>query len=72
MSFKSKMRQDALLSILPKHPKKITASELVKELNAAGYRVSLRQVQRDLKCLEEKLDDVLCDRRERLFGWYRK
>ena len=72
MSLKSKMRQDALLSILPKHPKKVTASELLEELNVAGYRVSLRQVQRDLKCLEEKLDDVSCDRRERPFGWYRK
>lgn len=72
MSFKSKMRQEALLSILPKHPKKVTASELLEELNTAGYRVSLRQVQRDLKCLEQNYDDVSCDRRERLFGWYRK
>lgn len=72
MSFKNKKRQEALLSILPKHPKKVTASELLEELNAAGYSVSLRQVQRDLKCLEVKLDDVSCDRRERLFGWYRE
>lgn len=72
MSLKRKMRQNALISILPQHPKKVTASELLEELNAAGYRVSLRQVQRDLKYLELNLDDVSSDRRERLFGWYRK
>lgn len=72
MSEKSKMRQDAVLSILPKYPNKTTASELLKELKSAGYCVSLRTIQRDLVTLQSKHESVICDRREMLFGWSRK
>lgn len=72
MSLKSKRRQDALLSILPKKPQMVTAAELRKDLKSAGYNVSLRTVQRDLKQLESLALGVHCDRRELLFGWYKR
>lgn len=72
MSSKRKKRLYVLLSIIPRHPQKKTATQLLKLMQSSGFKISLRTMQRDLKHLEAQSDGVTSDQRELLFGWYRK
>tara|TARA_E500000178_G_C16992991_1_gene741741 strand:- start:582 stop:1577 length:996 start_codon:yes stop_codon:yes gene_type:complete len=64
----SSLRQLQLLQILPRHPSKISTLEIQDQLNDLGYSVSLRMIQRDLESLESVMP-IVCDDRERPFGW---
>ena len=64
----SSLRQLQLLQILPRHPSKISTLEIQSQLNDLGYSVSLRMIQRDLESLESVMP-IVCDDRERPFGW---
>ncbi len=64
----SSLRQLQLLQILPRHPSKISTLEIQAQLNDLGYSVSLRMIQRDLESLESVMP-IVCDDRERPFGW---
>ncbi len=64
----SSLRQLQLLQILPRHPSKISTLEIQGQLNDLGYSVSLRMIQRDLESLESVMP-IVCDDRERPFGW---
>ncbi|MVF19988.1 hypothetical protein EVC37_00025 [Methylocaldum sp. BRCS4] len=45
------MRHIATLQLIPRAPKAITVAQLHEKLDRAGFRVSRRQVQRDLTTL---------------------
>ncbi|MDC0509500.1 WYL domain-containing protein [Gammaproteobacteria bacterium] len=64
----SSLRQLQILQILPRHPSKINTSQIQGQLNDLGYAVSLRMIQRDLESLESVMP-IVCDDRERPFGW---
>ena len=64
----SSLRQLQLLQILPRYPSKISTLEIQDQLNDLGYTVSLRMIQRDLESLESVMP-IVCDDRERPFGW---
>ena len=64
----SSLRQLQLLQILPRHPSKINTSQMQDQLKDLGYSVSLRMIQRDLESLESIMP-IVCDDRERPFGW---
>ena len=64
----SSLRQLQLLQILPRLPRKISTLEIQGQLNDLGYSVSLRMIQRDLESLESVMP-IVCDDRERPFGW---
>ena len=64
----SSLRQLQLLQILPRHTSKISTLEIQSQLNDLGYSVSLRMIQRDLESLESVMP-IVCDDRERPFGW---
>ena len=64
----SSLRQIQLLQLLPRYPSKISTNQLRLEMKDLGYSISMRMVQRDLESLEAVMP-ILCDDRERPFGW---
>lgn len=62
------MRQWQMLRMIPRAPRKITAEQLHRQLDADGYVTSKRTVERDLVALSESFP-VLCDDRDKPFGW---
>ena len=64
----SSLRQLQILQILPRHPSKVSTSHIQGQLEDLGYSVSLRMIQRDLESLESVMP-IVCDDRERPFGW---
>ncbi len=48
-------RQMAMLQKIPRHPRRISTSELQEKLSAGGFLVDLRSIQRDLVKLSQKL-----------------
>jgi len=64
----SSLRQIQLLQLIPRYPTKISTSQIRDQLTDLGYAVSLRMIQRDLESLESIMP-IVCDDRERPFGW---
>jgi predicted DNA-binding transcriptional regulator YafY len=62
-------RQWHMLRVIPRHPRKIEAREIRKHLEADGFRISDRSIQRDLIELS-RLFPLECDNREKPYGWY--
>ncbi|MEY3015614.1 MAG: hypothetical protein RIT45_4349 [Pseudomonadota bacterium] len=60
-------RQWQMLRYLPRHPRRIGTSELLKKLSGDGYDVSARTIQRDLQSLALIFPIVSDERRPR--GW---
>lgn len=61
-------RQWLMLQSIPRHPKKITARDLVELLRAEDHVVTKRTVERDLASLSAVFP-LLSDDRSRPFGW---
>ena len=61
-------RQWELLRLLPRRGAGLTVQEIFDELDAKGFSVSLRSIQRDLRELELSFD-LLCDCEERPARW---
>lgn len=64
-------RQWELLQQLPKRPPGITVSELLARLTAAGYSISRRSIERDLRDLSIVFP-LQCNDGGTPFGWYWK
>lgn len=62
-------RQWALVRKIPRHPLKKTAAQIASELEAEGFEVEKRTVERDLVALSEIFPAIECDDRERPYGW---
>lgn len=61
-------RQWLMLQWIPRHPRRVTARELVERLQAEGHTVSKRTVERDLAELSEVFP-LTADERNKPFGW---
>lgn len=62
------LRQWAMLRMVPRYPGKTTASELQKKLEAGGYHVTKRTIERDLHDLSSSFPLTL-DQRGKPYGW---
>ena len=62
------LRQWQTLRLIPRHPRKITASEVMKQLIAEGYDVGKRTIERDLQSLSSVFP-LASDERSRPYGW---
>lgn len=62
------LRQWQTLRLIPRHPRKITANEVMKHLAADGYEVGKRTVERDLQALSGVFP-LISDERSRPYGW---
>lgn len=61
-------RQWELLRLIPRSPRKVTATEITEKLSGLGFSVSSRTVQRDLQTLSASFP-ILNDERSKPFGW---
>ena len=61
-------RQWLMLRLIPRHPRKISTSELSQALRSKGYEITQRSIQRDLNALSG-LFPLVVDDRNRPFGW---
>ena len=57
-----------MLRYIPKHPRQITAKELIDHLKYANFEVSKRTVERDLLSLSE-IFALISNERSRPYGW---
>lgn len=64
----TQLRQWAMLKGIPQHPHKITAREITERLEAEGFEVSKRTVERDLLSLSA-IFPLLANERSRPYGW---
>ena len=55
--------------MIPRHPRKITAAELLSRLEDQGYETTERTIQRDLVQFSGKLFALTVDDRRRPYGW---
>src|ERR1022692_4547324 len=62
------LRQLAMLRYIPQHPRQITARELTERVEAEGFEVSKRTVERDLLSLSE-IFPLISNERSRPYGW---
>lgn len=62
------LRQLAMLRHIPQHPRHITARVLTERMEAEGFEVSKRTVERDMLSLSA-IFPLLCDERSRPYGW---
>ena len=62
------LRQWHMLRAIPRYPRKVDVSQIKRTLDAAGFVVSMRTIQRDLIELSE-LFPLYSDDRERPYGW---
>lgn len=62
------LRQWQTLRMIPRHPRKVTATLLCASLNADGFAVGKRTVERDLQSLAS-IFPLVSDERSRPFGW---
>lgn len=63
------LRQWAMLSMIPRHPRKITASQLKEQLDAQGFMTTKRTIERDLVALSGEGFALVVDDRSRPHGW---
>jgi len=62
------MRQWQMLRLIPRHPSKVSTTQLIHSLANAGFEVTHRTLQRDLVKLSE-IFPLLRDERSKPFGW---
>jgi len=62
------MRQWQMLRLVPRHPSKISTSELMLHLADEGFETTRRTLQRDLVRLSD-IYPLVCDERSKPFGW---
>jgi predicted DNA-binding transcriptional regulator YafY len=62
------LRQWHMLRAIPRHPRRIGVRELQASLDAAGFGVSARTIQRDLMELSNSFP-LVSDEREKPYGW---
>lgn len=62
------LRQLNMLRMIPKFPQKITATQIVTRLEAEGFDVSKRTIERDLQGLSAVFP-LISDERNKPFGW---
>lgn len=62
------LRQWSMLRKIPKKPRKIASSTILKILEDEGYKVSKRTIERDLNALA-LVFPIDCDDRSKPFGW---
>lgn len=62
------LRHWAMLQHIPREPRKITAGHIQNHLEDAGYKISLRSIQRDLEKLAIEIP-LTCDTRDKPYGW---
>ncbi|MFA6904439.1 MAG: WYL domain-containing protein [Gallionellaceae bacterium] len=62
------LRQLAMLKHIPRHPRQITARELTERVEAEGYVISKRTVERDLLSLSGVFP-LIVNERSRPYGW---
>lgn len=62
------LRHWQTLSLIPRHPRKITAGELFQCLSGEGFSVAKRTVERDLQALS-RVFPLVVDERSKPFGW---
>ncbi|BBN60216.1 helix-turn-helix transcriptional regulator [Hydrogenovibrio marinus] len=64
-------RKIQTLKLIPQHPSKTSALQLLSELKTQGFTVEIRQVQRDLNTLSQ-LFEIENDGNKDIPGWYWK
>lgn len=62
------LRQWQMLRLIPRHPQKISARDLLEKLKSEQFDVAKRTVERDLLSLSDKFP-LVSDERERPYGW---
>ncbi|WOT05022.1 helix-turn-helix transcriptional regulator [Shewanella youngdeokensis] len=63
-------RQIAMLELIPRHPRRVTANDVTDKLQSRDYDVGLRTVQRELKTMHDMgLFGLELDDRSKPFGW---
>ncbi len=62
------LRQLAMIKHIPRHPRQITARELTERVEAEGFVISKRSVERDLLSLSEVFP-LISNERSRPYGW---
>lgn len=62
------LRQWTMLKLIPRAPRKITASELLTGLSREGFVVTKRTIERDLQSISAMFP-LISDERNRPFGW---
>lgn len=62
------LRQWTMLRLIPRAPRKITASELLSGLEREGFVVTKRTIERDLQSISAMFP-LISDERNRPFGW---
>lgn len=61
-------RQWQTLRLIPRHPRRISANELRVRLEAEGYQITKRTVERDLQSLSG-IFPLVADERAKPYGW---
>jgi len=62
------MRQWQMLRLIPRHPSKVSTTQLIHSLADAGFEVTHRTLQRDLVKFSE-IFPLVSDERSKPFGW---
>jgi predicted DNA-binding transcriptional regulator YafY len=62
------LRQWQTLRMIPRHPRKVTATHLCESLNQDGFTVGKRTVERDLQSLA-MIFPLVSDERSKPYGW---
>ena len=58
-----------MLHLIPRHPRKISTSEIMKSLRDQGFVTTERSIQRDLQNLSSRGFALTVDDRSRPYGW---
>lgn len=61
-------RQWTMLRMIPRHPRKITARELMLRIQSEGYEITKRTIERDLQSMSA-IFPLTADEREKPYGW---
>ncbi len=62
------IRQWQMLRMIPRHPAKISTSEIKQRLADEGFETTQRTIQRDLMRLSD-IYPLVCDERSKPYGW---
>ena len=62
------IRQWAMLRMIPRYPRKITAREMMGKLTNEGFTITKRSVERDLQGISATFP-LVSDEREKPYGW---
>ncbi len=62
------LRQWAMLRMIPRYPRKITAREMMEKLSNEGFSMTKRSVERDLQGISATFP-LVSDEREKPYGW---